>query len=87
MERWSYAELLGTAARFARELAAHGIAKGERILLWGDNSAEWVAAFLGCALSGVLAVPMDRGATPEFVARVAAQVKPRPRAIATRSVR
>lgn len=77
MERWSYAELLDTAARFARELAARGITKGERILLWGDNSAEWVAVFLGCALSGVLAVPMDRGAMPEFVARVAAQVKPR----------
>jgi long-chain acyl-CoA synthetase len=77
MERWSYAELLDTAARFARELAARGIAKGERILLWGENSAEWVAAFLGCALSGVIAVPMDRGATPEFVARVAAQVNPR----------
>ena len=77
MERWSYADLLDTAARSAKEPAARGIAKGERILLWGENSAEWVAAFLGCALSGVIAVPMDRGATPEFVARVEAQVNPR----------
>ena len=77
MDRWSYAELLDAAGRFARELAARGIAKGDRILLWGENSAEWVAAFLGCAISGVVAVPMDRGSTPEFVARVAAQVDPR----------
>jgi len=76
-ERWSYAELLDTAAAFAGELDRRGIAKGERILLWGDDSPEWVAAFLGCALSGVVAVPMDRSAPPEFVSRVAAQVHPR----------
>jgi long-chain acyl-CoA synthetase len=77
MDRWSYAELLDTAARFARELATRGIGKGDRILLWGENSAEWVAVFLGCAISGVVAVPLDRGSTPEFAARVAAQVQPR----------
>jgi long-chain acyl-CoA synthetase len=76
-ERWSYVELVDTAARFARELEARGIAKGERILLWGENSAEWVAALLGCALSGVIAVPLDRAAAPDFATRVAAQVQPR----------
>jgi long-chain acyl-CoA synthetase len=77
IERWSYAELVDTSVRFARELQRRGIAKGERVLLWGENSAEWVVAFLGCALIGVVVVPMDRAATPEFVARVAAQVRPR----------
>ncbi len=77
MERWSYAELLDTSARFARELMHRGIAKGERILIWGENSAEWVAALLGCALTGVVAVPLDRVAAPDFAARVAAQVQPR----------
>ncbi len=76
-EKWSYADLVDTAARFARELEARGIAKGERVLLWGENSAEWVSVFLGCALSGAIAVPLDRGATPDFAARVAAQVSPR----------
>jgi long-chain acyl-CoA synthetase len=77
MERWSYSELVDAATRFAGELARRGIGKGERVLLWGEDSGEWVVAFLGCALSGVVAVPMDRAATPEFVARVAAQVQPR----------
>jgi long-chain acyl-CoA synthetase len=76
-ERWSYAALVETAERFARELDARGIAKGERVLLWGENSAEWVAAFLGCALSGVIAVPLDPGATCEFAARVGEQVAAR----------
>jgi long-chain acyl-CoA synthetase len=77
VERWSYAELLDTASRFANDLGRRGIAKGERILLWGEDSPEWVAAFLGCALSGIVAVPMDFSSSPEFASRVASQVHPR----------
>ena len=73
-ERWSYAEVLATARRFARELERRGVAKGDRILLWGDNCAEWAAAFFGCVLRGAVAVPMDRVASPDFALRVANQV-------------
>ena len=62
------------AAVCSRELEARGIAKGERVMLWGENSAEWVAAFFGCALSGVIVVPMDDGAAPDFAMRVFQQV-------------
>src|SRR5271156_6504820 len=71
--RWSYGELLRAAARFARELEARGIGKGDRVLLWGENSGEWVAAFLGCLLRGAVAVPMDAVADKSFAARVVEQ--------------
>jgi long-chain acyl-CoA synthetase len=74
-ERWSYARVAATAYRFARELAARGIVKGDAVLLWTPNSAEWVAAFLGCALSGVIAVPLDDASSPDFVQRVSQQVR------------
>src|SRR5277367_4973631 len=73
-ERWSYGRAAETAFQFARELEARGIRKGERVVLWGPNSAEWVAAFFGCALRGVIAVPMDDIATPDFALRVQEQV-------------
>jgi long-chain acyl-CoA synthetase len=73
MVRWSYAELLGRATQFASELEARGIAKGDRVLLWGENCGEWVAAFLGCILRGAVAVPMDAIADANFAARVAQQ--------------
>src|SRR5262249_60884318 len=60
--------------RFARELEARQIRKGDRIMLWGPNSAAWVAAFLGSANRGVIAVPMDHAAAPEFALRVYQQV-------------
>jgi long-chain acyl-CoA synthetase len=47
--------------------------KGERIFLWGENSGEWIAAFLGCLFCGAVAVPMDAFADPGFARRVAEQ--------------
>lgn len=73
-ERWSYDEVLRTARQFARELQSRGVAKGDRVVLWGDNSAEWATAFFGCVLRGAVAVPMDRVASDEFAMKVAEQV-------------
>jgi long-chain acyl-CoA synthetase len=75
--RTTYTELAGLAERVAGELARRGIAPGERVVLWGRNSAEWVAAFFGCALRGVIVVPLDAAGTPEFARRVVADTVPR----------
>ena len=56
-------------------LEARGITKGDRVMLWGENSAQWVAAFFGCALGGVIVVPMDDGAAADFAMRVFQQVE------------
>ncbi len=77
MERFTYGQVLEMALRFCRELEARHIGKGDRAMLWGENCAEWVAAFFGCALRGVVVVPMDDGASAEFAARVAGQVEAR----------
>jgi long-chain acyl-CoA synthetase len=73
----TYGELAHLAGRFAAELARLGIGQGDRVLLWGENSAEWIAAFHGCLLRGVLAVPLDSHGAADFAARVAADVSPR----------
>ncbi len=73
----SYAELAALAGRFSRLLADNGISPGERVLLWGANSAEWVAAFFGCVLRGVIAVPLDAAGGVEFATRVIAETAPR----------
>src|SRR5882724_4460468 len=68
--RWSYRQVAGTAFQFARELQNRGIGKGERVLLWAPNSAEWVAAFFGCALRGAVVVPIDDAGTADFMQHV-----------------
>ena len=72
--RESYGQIAANAYRFARELDAREICKGDRVMLWGPNSAAWVAAFLGCANRGVVAVPMDHAASSDFANRVFQQV-------------
>ncbi|HEY3103596.1 MAG TPA: AMP-binding protein, partial [Pyrinomonadaceae bacterium] len=72
--RWSYEITAQTAFQFARELEERGIGKGDRILLWAENSPEWVASFFGCLLRGAIAVPLDLQSELAFVARVQHQV-------------
>jgi len=72
--RWSYGQVAVMAFQFARELESRGIGKGQRILLWDRNSAEWVAAFFGCALRGVVVVPLDDNTTLDFALRICKQV-------------
>jgi long-chain acyl-CoA synthetase len=74
VQRWTYGEVLANAHRFARELDAREIAKGDKVLIWGENCAEWVVAFFGCLLRGVIVVPIDNISTPDFAQRVARQV-------------
>jgi long-chain acyl-CoA synthetase len=74
MQRWTYGDVLATAYRFARELEARGIGKNDKVLIWGENCAEWVVAFFGCLLRGAIVVPIDKIAAPDFAQRVAEQV-------------
>ncbi len=74
MESYTYGEVLSLARGFERLLEQRGISKGDRVMIWGENSAEWVAAFFGCVLRGVVVVPMDDGAAADFATRVYRQV-------------
>ncbi|HEX6467140.1 MAG TPA: AMP-binding protein, partial [Terriglobales bacterium] len=73
--RWTYRQVAESAFQFARELERRNIGRGDRVLLWGENCAEWVAAFWGCALRGAVSVPVDRVASPVFARRISDQVE------------
>src|SRR6267378_4058127 len=75
VKRWSYSQIAQTARQFARELEARKVAKGDRVLLWAKNSPEWVSAFFGCLLRGVITVPLDLQSDLGFVKRIQEQVE------------
>ena len=68
-------------ARAARALAARlhnaGLRKGDAVAIWSENRPEWIAGLWGCLLQGIVAVPIDYRASPDFLARVATIVKAR----------
>ncbi len=72
----TYAELSHLTGRFAAELERRSIRKGDRVLLWGENGAPWIAAFFGCVLRGVVAVPIDAHGSAEFAEKVRCDVQP-----------
>src|SRR2546423_2120789 len=70
-ESWTYSKLADAAIACAHELRQRGVRTGDRVLLWGPNTAEWMAAFWGCLLRGCIAVPLDDASSPDFAASVA----------------
>jgi long-chain acyl-CoA synthetase len=75
MKSWTYGQIAAEAHRVARELGAREISKGDSVLLWEENSAEWITAFFGCLLAGVVIVPIDHTSSTDFALRVALDVK------------
>jgi long-chain acyl-CoA synthetase len=70
----TYGELAELAGRFAAELERRGIKPGERVVLWGADSAEWIGVFFGCLLRGVMVVPLDAAGDAGFAGRVVRDV-------------
>jgi len=68
-EKLTYTQLYANALFWSRALAGRGILLGDRVLLWGPNSAEWIACCWGILLRGGVVVPMDAAAAPDFVQR------------------
>jgi len=72
--RRSYQQMGELGAGWARLLAERNVVRGDRVLLWAENSAHWVAAFYACLLRGAIVVPLDAGSESGFATRVQQQV-------------
>ena len=48
--------------------SAPGFAKGDKVVVWGENRPEWIVAFWGCLLRGIVVVPIDYRASGDFLA-------------------
>jgi long-chain acyl-CoA synthetase len=65
---FSYGELEVASNRLARALVAHGIAKGDRVVLVLDNTAEYLVAYYAILLAGAVVVPHYTDARPHTLA-------------------
>ena len=74
---WTYADLWEGSGRVASYLQGMGVQKGDRVLLWGPNTPQWVLAFFGTLRAGAIAVPLDVRSAPDFVTRVLERTGPR----------
>ena len=56
--RWTYSQLLARSERVAGALLTK-FQPGERVGFWAANEPEWVLAFYGCALAGIVMVTVN----------------------------
>ncbi|MET7761372.1 fatty acyl-CoA synthetase [Streptomyces sp. NPDC005393] len=68
--RQTYAELDAVVSRTAGALAARGVAKGDRVVLFARNSHGYVVAYFALARLGAVSVPVNFMLTPPEVAYV-----------------
>lgn len=74
---YSYRQVGAAARAFAARLRAESIGKGERLLFWSENRPEWLAAFWGCLLEGVIVVPIDYRTSAKVVLGIQTVVQAR----------
>ncbi len=67
---WTYVQILTYAKKFTVLLDQWGMAKGDRLILWGENSPEWIVCFLGCIFKGIIVIPIDDTSTDEFALKI-----------------
>ena len=62
-ERVTYGGLLQRIDRIASALQANGLTPGQKVVLWGTVSVEWIAAFFGAVRAGGVAVLLNPSLT------------------------
>jgi len=55
----SYGKFHTLVLKMANLLAQHGVAPGDRVVIWGPNSSWWAIAYWGIIIRGAIAVPVD----------------------------
>jgi HIP---CoA ligase len=66
----SYGELHDRVRDLARRYVGHGLVAGERVVVWGPNSIEWVIAALATTYAGGTLVPANSRYTGHEVAEI-----------------
>jgi long-chain acyl-CoA synthetase len=68
--KYTYAQVGRAARHFAVRLGEHKVRKGDKVIFWSENRPEWIAAFWGCVLAGVVVVPIDYRSSSHFLRHV-----------------
>ena len=74
--RLTYRELDQFSEGLARGLAARGVARGDRVLIFGDNTVETVVAFWAALKADAVAVPVNPLTKADRLAYLLADCRP-----------
>src|SRR3954452_10789052 len=58
-QEWTFGEIVNVSSRFAAGLSALGVGKGDAVLTFMGNTAEWVFTLTACWRLGAVAMPCN----------------------------
>lgn len=61
--QWTYSDIYHKAINLAKRMSNCGIERGDRVLIYLDNSAEYIAAFFSISLINAIIVPINKNTT------------------------
>jgi long-chain acyl-CoA synthetase len=70
MTQLTYQELQQRIQAFAGYLQQQQLVKGERLLIWSPSRINWLVAYLGATLLGLVVVPLDVNSKEDFLQRL-----------------
>jgi long-chain acyl-CoA synthetase len=73
--KYTYEEIQRGVNSIIHSLEQHGIQEGDKVLLWGENSARWMMTFYACLKRNIVVVPMDASFSADFVEKVRRMTK------------
>src|SRR5579875_126230 len=73
----TYRETRERAVRAGLMLGGRGVQPGDRVLLMGENSPDWVVAFFAILYAGAIAVPLDHLISAEELSAICRIAEPR----------
>ncbi|MEZ4599810.1 MAG: AMP-binding protein [Syntrophotaleaceae bacterium] len=76
METLTFAALLHRSEEAGAHLSGGGLDAGQRAVLWGPGSADWIIACLGILRAGGVVVPLDVQLGKEALERILADCDP-----------
>ncbi len=67
----TYQNLQERVSSFTGYLQQQGVNKGDRLIIWSASRSNWLVAYFGALLAGMIIVPLDVNTRQEFLERVA----------------
>lgn len=77
MSTLTYRMLQERVQGFAGYLQQQQIIKGDRILIWSVSRTDWMVAYLGAMLLGVVVIPLDVNNKEDFLTKIAQSTDPK----------
>ena len=72
---YRYPDIGRMANSLAARLRAHGIRKGDAVMIWSESRPGWVAALWACLLDGAIVVPIEPQSSIELFDKIRHKVR------------